>query len=195
MVMERLRPWAKEYMERAGRIAARIIPNPDYYTLLGGLLAWTTPLLAYFNHGLLAAFMIPVSALVDALDGPVARVTRGASRRGEFLDSVVDRLSDTAYFLTIYLLGVSGTALVVGVGLAVTISYVRAKGELVGASLRGVGLMERGDRTATLFLIAFLAGYHMVGLAGKLAWFMNALMAFTVVDRSMRVLEWLGSTG
>lgn len=187
--MEKARPRAQNLLGVIARWLARLVPNPDFYTLLGGVLAWTVPLLAYMHHYLAASLMILASALVDALDGSVARITRGASRYGEFLDSVTDRLSDLAYFLAIYLAGLPPAPVVLGVGLAVTISYVRAKGELVGVQLRGVGLMERGDRTITLFIIALLAALGNTYWAGMLLWLMVALMAYTVAERSYRVLS------
>lgn len=194
MVMERVRPSVKNILDRVGRIIARVAPNPDALTLLGGLLAWTAVALAWVGEKYAAATMIPVSAAVDALDGAVARATRGASKRGEFLDSVVDRLSDTAYFLTLYLLGVPAAPAVVGAGLAVSISYVRAKGELVGVSMRGVGLMERGDRTVALFLVALLAAMGLASLAAAAAWLVAVLMALTVLERVLKVLGSLGSS-
>ncbi|NOZ30340.1 MAG: CDP-alcohol phosphatidyltransferase family protein [Crenarchaeota archaeon] len=193
MVMEKARPWAKKTIDEIGRAAAKVMPDPDFYTLLGGFLAWTTVLFAYYGYNLVASLMIPVSAFVDALDGSVARLTRGSTKLGEFLDSVVDRLSDTAYFLTLYMLGLPAIGVVIGIGLAVTISYVRAKGELVGVEMRGVGLMERGDRIATIFVLALLASIHKIHLATILLWLMIALMAFTVVERSVKVAKSLKS--
>lgn len=193
MVMERVRPSVKNLLDKAGGIIARVAPYPDALTLLGGLLAWLAVILAWRGEEWAAALMIPVSAVIDALDGAVARATRGASKRGEFLDSVVDRLSDTAYFLTLSLLGVPAAPAVIGAGLAVSISYIRAKGELVGVPMRGVGLMERGDRTMALFLVAVIAAWGYTNLAAITAWLVVVLMALTVLERMLRVLGSLES--
>lgn len=72
--------------------------NPDHLTLLAFILAvlagyllhmgrpdWTLPL---------AAIVIFMSALFDALDGKVAKATGRASPRGDLLDHTLDRYAD-----------------------------------------------------------------------------------------------------
>lgn len=189
MVMERLRKRVERQATRIGLLLSRVSSNPDVYTFLGLALAWTSPVLVYWRHLLAGAIMIPVSGLVDVFDGAVARATKRASKRGEFLDSVLDRFSDTAYFYALLGYGFQAEIVLVGLSLALSISYVRAKGEVLGVEMRGVGLMERGDRILAITLIALLAALGLWSISRLLLWALVILMAYTVASRSWRVIK------
>ncbi len=187
-MLEKARGRASPLMARVGRLLARVIPDPDFYTFAGAALAWFAVVAASLEP-VYAPAVIVLSALLDAVDGAVARAVGRVSRRGEFLDSTLDRVADAGYFYTLYILGVDPGALLVAGMLAVTISYVRAKGELVGVELRGVGFMERGDRVAALTLASLLASQGYLVAADAVAWGMAGLSALTVAMRAGRVLS------
>ncbi len=96
--------------------------------------------------------------VLDLLDGGVARRTAQATRRGAFLDSVIDRYAE---FFTFCGLGVFFSASwmlwVVALGFlgSVMVSYVRARAEGLGVECRG-GLMQRGERYVLLGVSSFL---------------------------------------
>jgi CDP-diacylglycerol--glycerol-3-phosphate 3-phosphatidyltransferase len=95
------------------------------------------------------------SCLLDALDGAIARASGGGSRYGALLDSTLDRFSEYALFLglLIHFIGINNQA---GILLAflsfagsILVSYVRAKGEGLGISVKR-GLMTRVERLVVL---------------------------------------------
>lgn len=132
----------------------------------------------------LGAALVALAGLPDLLDGPVARACGSASRRGEFFDSVADRVSDS------FLLGGIAWYLAAGhsprmallptavLAASLLISYERAKAEALGFTAKG-GLMERGERTVAIFVgLAGGPGVLMVVL-----WAMAALTAVTAAQR------------
>ncbi|HEV8717480.1 MAG TPA: CDP-alcohol phosphatidyltransferase family protein [Candidatus Binatia bacterium] len=97
--------------------------------------------------------------VLDLLDGGLARRTAQASRRGAFLDSVIDRYAE---FFTFCGLGVffssSWMLWVVAFGFlgSMMVSYTRARAEGLGVECRG-GLMQRGERYVLLGVSSFLS--------------------------------------
>ncbi|HKA54357.1 MAG TPA: CDP-alcohol phosphatidyltransferase family protein [Candidatus Binatia bacterium] len=97
--------------------------------------------------------------VLDLLDGSLARRTARASRRGAFLDSVIDRYAE---FFTFCGLGVffssSWILWVVACGFlgSMMVSYTRARAEGLGVECRG-GLMQRGERYILLGVSSFLS--------------------------------------
>ncbi|MCE4627788.1 MAG: CDP-alcohol phosphatidyltransferase family protein [Desulfurococcales archaeon] len=186
-MLERLRERVRPLTSKAGRALARLTPDPDVYTYAGALTAWLVPLAAAVRPAL-APLLLIVSALLDALDGAVARAVGRSSRHGEFLDSFLDRLADTAYYYSLLILGVCAPAVLIAGMFSVIVSYARAKGELVGVKLRGVGLMERGDRVIVILVIMLvaLAGYGREACA--LTWILAVLVGATAAHRAARIL-------
>jgi phosphatidylglycerophosphate synthase len=107
----------------------------------------------------LAAVLVIVGGTLDILDGQVARSRGLATPGGAFLDSVLDRLSDSAIFggCAIYYRGtwVMWLALV-ALTMSLAVSYSRARGEALGVTGVG-GVMQRADRIAVLGIALALA--------------------------------------
>ncbi|MDM7274823.1 MAG: CDP-alcohol phosphatidyltransferase family protein [Thermoprotei archaeon] len=179
---------------RVGAALSRLGVHPNYYTIAGLTLAVTVPAAAYMGFKILALFLMALSALLDALDGLVARASGLQSRRGAFLDSVSDRISDAAYILALHYMGVgvllSYTLLVA----SYMVSYTRARGEGLGVTLKGVGLVERQERVVGL-LAAGLASLYSVGLAEAIIAVLLVLSIATLVQRFHRVWLELGGGG
>lgn len=121
-------------------------------TLLSVLLGISAGVAVAAGRFSLGGWVFLLSGMLDALDGRLARVRGEASPAGSALDSVLDRVSDSAILVGLgwyyrdgwvlfpVLLALVGTSLV---------PYVRAKGESLGVPLRG-GIMQRLERV--LFL-------------------------------------------
>jgi archaetidylinositol phosphate synthase len=102
----------------------------------------------------LVSILVLVSGLLDALDGKVARLTGKTSKRGDFLDHVLDRYADV---LMIGAVAVSawcnpylGMAAIIGVLLT---SYMGTQAQAVGAGRMYSGLLGRADRIVLSFVI------------------------------------------
>src|SRR4051812_12449896 len=106
--------------------------------------------------------LVILCAILDALDGMVARTRGTASEAGELLDAAVDRYAEIATFAGIaayyrsYPLGF-WLALASLAG-ALLVSYARAKGEISGIDAR-MGSMNRGERAVYIGAAGVLAPY------------------------------------
>jgi len=167
VVSERLRRYVR--LEGLGRLMP---VDPNVLTLLSAVVAWLgVPLVLL--HGVPPWLFIAVSGVLDAVDGAVARARGLASRRGAFLDSFADRYTDAAYLLYFWRQADPLILLVAMVG-TFTISYARCRGEALGAEVRGVGFMERGERVAYLFVASFFGGDLLPWLLAAYAVLVNA---------------------
>ncbi len=102
----------------------------------------------------LITVLVLLSGLFDALDGKIARLTGKTSKRGDFLDHVLDRYADV---LMIGAVAVSawcnpylGMAAIIGVLLT---SYMGTQAQAVGAGRRYSGLLGRADRIVLSLVI------------------------------------------
>jgi len=149
----------------------------------------------------LGGWLMLACGVLDLLDGGVARRTAQASRRGAFLDSVIDRYAE---FFTFCGLGIffsaSWVVWVVALGFlgSMMVSYARARAEGLGVECRG-GLMQRGERYVFLGVTSFSSTVvnhlscrpgHAVLILGLLL--MTALTNLTALSRIRTVSAALG---
>jgi phosphatidylglycerophosphate synthase len=134
--------------------------TPNLATTLGAVLALAVP--PAFALSPWAGFVaIGCSALVDSVDGQLARLTGAQTRFGAFWDSTLDRVSD-CFYLTgfwvyfwvrcdeVFWLSMAFMAAILATQL---ISYTKARIEGLGGAC-GVGLMDRVARTVYLLVWA-----------------------------------------
>ncbi len=188
MLSSNARDTFRHVTEPAGRSLAKVGITANTLTGIGLAGSVAAGVLIATGHGRVGGLVSLASGLPDMLDGAVAKATGQASRRGAFLDSVVDRLSDAAVLTGIVLLGLragDGRAVVLAtvvLSLSLLVSYVKARAESLGYDCN-VGVAERPERVIVLGL-ALLLGYVVVGL-----WIMLAATAVTVVQRILRVWQ------
>lgn len=189
-MLNRLRARLEKISRPVAMALASSGASPDALTTSGLVIALLTPaaaLLAGFP-GILAA--IALSSALDALDGQVARILGRASKRGAFLDSLSDRVSDLAYIASFHFTGLNPLVLYTAAGASVIVSYSRARGESLGAPSAGVGLMERGERILGLMAVA-LAGILSPAAAEMAMLVLTALTAYTAAERSLHIARTL----
>ena len=142
------------------------------------------------NLGFGLVLMI-LTGLPDLLDGAIAKASGMSSMRGAYFDSVSDRLTDimlfcgVAWYLSTTHDGQIHMLPVAIMGLAIMISYQRAKAESLGYDAKG-GLMERAERFIALGVGLFL-GIFDESLLLVVLWAMLALTMITAVQRFGKV--------
>lgn len=163
----------------------------DVMTIVGiGMSAVAAVVIGAGNLGIGLVLMI-LTGLPDLLDGAIAKAAGTSSTRGAYFDSVSDRLTDIMLFCGVawHLSATRDDQMhmlpVAIMGLAVMISYQRAKAESLGFDAKG-GLMERAER-----FIALGVGLGLGALSSNLLlvvlWVMLALTAITAVQRFFKV--------
>ncbi len=118
---------------------------------------------------LLGAVMVGANGLLDALDGKVARLKTTESKRGDFVDHVIDRYADV-FILAGIALGAHcsvfvGLFAVIGVMLA---SYMGTQAQALGLGRNYRGILGRADRLALLIVIPVVQ-YILMSLNVELA--------------------------
>ncbi|MEE8311727.1 MAG: CDP-alcohol phosphatidyltransferase family protein [Candidatus Binatia bacterium] len=130
-----------------------------------------------------AAVLLAGSAILDLLDGAVARAAGLQTRFGAILDSTLDRFGDLALYAgcAVYWSGHSNVTFVLlsflAAAGAVQVSYVKARGECFVEGL-GVGFWQRGER-----IVALLVG----AVSGSVATALSMLAIFPLFTVLRRV--------
>jgi len=174
--------------EPAGYALARAGVTANSLTAVGLAGSLGAGVLIASGHPQIGGAVSLLSGLPDMLDGAVAKASGHASRRGAFLDSVVDRLSDAAVLAGIVWLAAArglGTMAVLAtlvLGLSLIVSYVKARAESLGFACN-VGIAERPERVIVLG-VALLLGHPEAGL-----WVLVAGTVITVVQRILTVWQ------
>ena len=165
--------------------------SPNSITFFGFLLTVLTTV--FYATGLGSNWLIfgavialLVGAYLDAVDGAMARRYHQISKLGGILDSVLDRLGEIFLYsgLLIGALVPSWLALW-ALSASLMVSYIRARVDLEGVKLKGIGLAERPERLLILLAATILAVYNALSLvvgAGLIA----LLSSVTILERLYR---------
>lgn len=163
-----------------------LTPNTlTFLSLLISLLG--IPLVLLTRRGLILVAVIVISGFLDALDGALARITGMSTLKGALLDSFIDRICEAIYALTLLLLGVNIYATLVFLALSFLVSYLRARGETLGVTLSGVGLMERAERLIGLILVSIMVDIADLLVANTMLALITFLTGVTVIQRFLYI--------
>ena len=193
MLSARLKPAVTRLITPVASMALRLGITPNAVTWTGAV-AVVTAALYFYPKGefFIGTVIICVMALSDLFDGTMARISqKGSSKWGGFLDSTIDRVTDSAILVgvSIYLINKDDSlAIVVMVTLVtgVLVPYIRAKAESFGIECSG-GIAERTER---LILSLTAIGFTGLGVPYMLAigmWLLAVLGTYTVVQRMLIV--------
>jgi archaetidylinositol phosphate synthase len=98
-----------------------------------------------------------ISGFFDIVDGSVARVTKQTSKKGAFLDSSFDKISEVVIFAGIALGGLADPFwCLAALGISILVSYTRARAESLGVELKGIGIGERAERMLIIAIIGMI---------------------------------------
>ncbi|WP_016730161.1 archaetidylinositol phosphate synthase [Saccharolobus islandicus] len=182
-MLTRIRRQIKRIIEPLAKTLAKFGVGANLITLLGLIFA----IIYYFeimrtNTALGIVFLV-ISAIMDGIDGEVARVSNTASPLGSFLDSTLDRIEDILYISAFIFLGFTSYLVAIAVGLSLTISYIRAKAESLGLKMEGRGIIERGERIIFVFIILLLYLIVSKQISLYVFYLFMLLTAITVIQR------------
>jgi archaetidylinositol phosphate synthase len=140
----------------------------------------------------LGGIFLLISGFFDIVDGSVARITKQISKKGAFLDSVFDKISEVIIIGGIALGQLADSFwCLVALGLSLLVSYTRARAESLGGKLKGIGIGERAER---LLLIAIIG---MIPVREAMQWAMiivSIVAGITLAQRVAITVRRLSST-
>lgn len=170
---------------------AGVTPNMISAAGFGGNLAAAA--FAAGGHFLTAGALMLVFSGLDLLDGALARKTGSVTRFGAVFDSVLDRLSEAAVLGgLLYHYSQTGNTVAVVLSYAaivgsVMVSYVRARAEGIGLTLRE-GLFTRAERVLLLTGALIIANGTVVWAL----WVLAVLSHTTAIQRVYAVWQKVG---
>jgi len=190
-MLSRLQYFVEGFFESSASVFKKAGLSPNLITILGFVLTLLASL-AYYQWlssaltWLAASVLLLLASYFDALDGAMARRFLKVSRLGGILDSVFDRIGEIALYTGIALGGLVDFRLCFwALSAALMVSYVRARVEVEGIKLKGVGIAERPERLLILLVSTFLNSLY----GGSLGWgigLVAVLSSITVVERVYR---------
>jgi len=193
MLSARLKPAVTRVITPVASFALRIGITPNAVTWTGAI-AVVASALYFYPKGdfFLGTVIICIFALSDLFDGTMARISqKGSSKWGGFLDSTIDRITDSAILIgvCIFLIDKNDRLAVVVIVTLVTgmlVPYIRAKAESFNIECSG-GIAERTER---LIISLVAIGFEGLGVPYILSigiWLLAALGTYTVIQRMLIV--------
>ncbi len=158
MVLDSYRSKADRILDPMAKRLQHIEPNTlSWIAFLCAVFAGVNFWLGTIWTLLVALIFLALNALLDALDGKVAKMTGKASKSGDFLDHVLDRYADIFIIGGIMLSPTyNGTlAFLALIGVLMT-SYLGTQAMAVGAGRDYGGIMGRADRLVILMLFCVI---------------------------------------
>ncbi len=181
-MLNNFREWLKPALQNLGKAFASTGLSANFWTAVGLAFAFASAVV-YGLHlqysFVIGGVLLLVSGFFDMVDGQVARALGTTSKKGAFLDSVFDKISEVAIFLGILVGNYSqGYLVLLAIGLSLMVSYTRARAESLGVQLQGIGIGERAER---LLVIAIL------GMAG--AAFLNYAVIIVIIIAGITLVQ------
>lgn len=179
----RVRPRVTRFLEPIGSALSALGVTPAVMTFVGlAVVVGGSVVIANGDLALGAAILL-AGALLDGLDGAVARASNSVSARGAFLDAAFDRLGEIAAFAGLAVAKVGDARIlfliILSLGGAILVPYMRARAEAEGFDGRG-GIMGRAER-----VILFSAGL-IFGVVELMLWVFVVLVWLTAFSRFWR---------
>jgi CDP-diacylglycerol--glycerol-3-phosphate 3-phosphatidyltransferase len=200
MISSALKPAVTRLINPLARAALRVGLTPNSVTILGALGLIISASYFYSNEQyFVGTLVVTFFVLSDLFDGAMARISdKGATSWGGFLDSTIDRVTDSAIVISLALPlirneDVLAYPAIVALVTGVLIPYIRAKAESFNIAC-SVGITERTER---LIIILVAAGFHGLGVPYILAigiWSLAILGLVTVFQRLQVVRKGLAGS-
>ena len=172
---------------RLGETLARWGLTPNLLTAVGLVLNLLVAAVIASGSLRTGGALLLLASGFDMLDGAVARASGTVTKFGGFLDSPIDRYSDSLVYagVLVYLLGtrdyrLGSLLILVATAGSLLISYARARAEAAGFQA-SVGLLARPERVLIL-AVGLLTGYVIPAL-----WILAIGTHLTVITRMAHV--------
>ncbi len=182
------------FSERLGRTVARTGLTPNAISLIGLAGNAAAAYLVTQEQLLAAGLVFLVFSAVDMVDGAVARATGQATPFGAIFDAVLDRVSEALLLAgCAWYFADRGEQVQVAVTYAalfgsVAVSYMRARAEVVGLSMRE-GLFRRQERVVLIGAGLLFNGLTAVIWPLAILANLTALQRFWMIARSLRAAD------
>lgn len=161
------RRFVARFIDPVASTLLRLKATPDGITWFGcgATIIISVVFLAQGNF-LIGSILFGAFSLIDLLDGTMARMLGTSGAWGAFLDSTLDRISDSAVICALIYFYVTADAAnsqlavvagIVSLVMSLMTSYARAKAESLDAKCT-VGIAERAERNLIIWIALLISG-------------------------------------
>ena len=168
MVTQWFRQTFRWLVDPVAKVLGRLGLSANGLTILGCLLNIGVAVVIATGRMRLGGILLIITSTLDAVDGALARHVSQPTKYGAFLDSVLDRVSESAVLLAVawYYMAQPGQvdemlAYVAIVG-SFLVSYARGRAEGLGIDCK-VGVFTRAERCIVI-IVALILGLVRQGL-------------------------------
>ena len=193
MISASLKPAVTRLITPVASAALRAGITPNAVTWVGAIGVVFSALFFYPRAEFITGTAVIMAfALSDLFDGAMARISKkGASKWGSFLDSTIDRVTDSAILLglAVYLTKNNDALVYVVMVTMVTgilVPYIRAKAESFSIQCSG-GIAERTERLIIALFAIGLNGFDVPYVLAFGMWLLAVLGVITVIQRMLIV--------
>jgi CDP-diacylglycerol--glycerol-3-phosphate 3-phosphatidyltransferase len=187
------------FVDPVARLMLRLKVTPDGITWFGcGATIFVSVVFLAQGKFLIGAILFGLFGLIDLLDGTMARMLGTAGPWGAFLDSTLDRISDSAVIcaLIYFYVNTQGQnnelaviAGIVSLVMSLMTSYARAKAESLDATCT-VGIAERAERNLIIWIALLISALVTDVMPYALA-LLAVVSTITVIQRLLFVRKQL----
>jgi phosphatidylglycerophosphate synthase len=195
-MLEEKREKFKKIEEEIGKIFSKLGPSPNQYTLNSIVFGIFCFVSLIFRNFILALIFFLISAILDFIDGAVARYSGKVTKAGAYLDTISDRFVEGLIFLGLlslplpkFIIEAKYWIFLSFFGSLMT-TYAKAAAkekELVAQELKK-GFFGRGERMI-LLSITFLIGIFNQNLMIYPISFLAIFTNFTAIQRIILALK------
>jgi len=189
MISSVLKPAVTRIIEPVARFGLKIGITPNIVTMIGATGVLLSAAFFYSREKyFVGTLVISFFALSDLFDGTMARISnKGASAWGGFLDSTIDRITDSSIIIAILIPLIQSNDKLSYLGLitlvtGLLIPYIRAKAESFGIDC-AVGIAERTERLVIILTAIGLEGLNLPFALATGLWILSILGIITVIQR------------
>ncbi|HEX7258158.1 MAG TPA: CDP-alcohol phosphatidyltransferase family protein [Nitrososphaeraceae archaeon] len=164
-MLNKFRENLQPVLEKMGILFASMGLSPNALTLIGFITTIIASIIfglnslqlePILNSSVVGSIMLLIAGFFDVIDGSVAKITKKTSKKGAFLDSTLDKISEAIIFLGIAIGELANPILcLIAVSSSLLVSYTRSRAETLGLDLSGVGFGERAERLLVLAIMGF----------------------------------------
>jgi len=164
--------------------------SPNTITLFSLIPAIFSFYFVYNGIYLIGAVLAAFAFLLDSIDGYIARIKNLATKKGAYLDAIIDRINEI-----IIIAGFIKSFPIISfflMSFSLLISYSKARGEMENrlGNLNYPQLMERGERAISIIFILFFSYFYPSYLKYLLILFL-VLVFITFIQRFIFVFRQL----
>ena len=189
MISRIVKPAVTRFITPVASFAVRMGITPNAVTWIGALGVVVSSLYFYPRGDFfLGTAVISFFALSDLFDGTMARISHaGASRWGGFLDSTIDRITDSAVLIGLLIFLIESEdqlsiMVIITLVTGILVPYIRAKAEIFGIACSG-GIAERTERLVISLSAIALHGLEVPYALTLGMWLLAILGLITVTQR------------